>query len=328
MSKTFTAAAVILLAARGDLDLDGDARRHLPELPPEIRVTIRQLLSMTSGLRDALEIERLRGVWRSAPSRVEDLLALAVRHRGMNAPAGRQYGYANVNFLLLEAIVARVTGMPAEAFRRRAIYEPLGLAATCARPHEGVAAPGLAEPYAADGAGGWARAAHLLGIAGDPLITSLRDLTGWVLALRSGAIGGVPVLAEMAARARVDGGAPVHYGLGLAVRRYRGLTVLCHTGSQPGYKSHLALVPERDLGIAILSNREDTSPTGLAAAIMERALDGEFPAAHPASAAPAPGAPDPSAVEGTYVDVASGEWARLRVDQGVLVAETDRKSVV
>ena len=88
----------------------------------------------------------------------------------------------------------------------------------------------------------------------------------------------------MAERTRVRDGTPIYYGLGLAVRRYRGLTVLCHTGSQPGYKAHIAYVPARDLGVVILSNREDTRPAALAASIMAEAIGDDFPAPYPGRA--------------------------------------------
>jgi CubicO group peptidase (beta-lactamase class C family) len=328
VSKTFMAAAVLVLAARGALRLDDDVRRYLPELPAEIAVTIRQLLSMTSGLRDVLEIERLRGTWTTSPARTRELLELAWRQRAVSAPAGTQYLYTNVNVLLLDELVARVSGMPADEFRRAALYDPLGLTATCARPHEGIDLPDLAEPYAPDGRGGWSRTTDLLGITADTLTTTLPDLTRWLLALRAGAIAGVAITASMAEPARLRDGAPVHYGLGLAVRRYRGLTVLCHTGSQPGYKAHIAYVPERDLGIAILSNREDTRPAALAAAIMDGALARDFPRPHPAGVAertgPAGGltAEQMAAVEGTYVEAETGEWAALRFEGGVLHAKT------
>jgi bifunctional DNA-binding transcriptional regulator/antitoxin component of YhaV-PrlF toxin-antitoxin module len=168
----------------------------------------------------------------------------------------------------------------------------------------------------------------LLGIAADTLTTTLADLTRWLLALRAGAIAGVAITASMAEPARLSDGAPVHYGLGLAVRRYRGLTVLCHTGSQPGYKAHIAYVPERDLGIAVLSNREDTRPAALAAAIMEGAIRGAFPRPHPAEAAARAARPGGltaeqlAVVEGTYVEPETGEWATLKLEGGVLHAET------
>ena len=329
VSKTFVAASVLVLAARGALGLDDDVRRHLPALPPEVSpggaLTIRHLLSMTSGLHDVLEIERLRGVWDTAPSRTRDLLDLACRIADVSAPPGAQYMYGNVNVLLLDEVVARVSGMPADAFRRTVLYEPLGLADTAARPHEGVVVPELAEPYVPDGAGGWSRATGLLGIAADTLVTSSRDLMRWVLALRAGAVGGVAVTGAMAERTRLRNGTLVHYGLGLAVRRYRGLTVLCHSGSQPGYKAHVAYVPERDVGVVILSNRENTRPTALTAAVLEQVIGDEFPAPHPAGAARGrAGLPRErwEALAGTYVDAAAGEWLSLAVDDGVVRGET------
>jgi CubicO group peptidase (beta-lactamase class C family) len=328
VGKTLTAAAVLLLAARGRLDLDDPVRRHIPELRAESPVTLRHLLSMTSGLRDVLEIERLRGVWSASPSRPRDLLDLACRQAAVSAPAGAQYMYANVNVVLLEEVLARASGVSAEAFRRAALYEPLGLTATAARPHDGLVVPDLAEPYVADGRGGWSRATHLLGIAADPLVTSLDDLARWLLALRSGTVGGVDVRAAMAEPSRLGDGRPVYYGLGLAVRRYRGLTVLCHTGSQPGYKAHLAYVPERDIGLAILSNREDTRPAALAAAIMDRVIGPDFPEPHPALDAARRleeagfTAVQLAAIEGTYVDLESGEWLALGIEDGVLHGET------
>ena len=283
---------------------------------------------MTSGLRDVLEIERLRGVWDTAPSRTCDLLDLARRITGVSAPPGAQYMYANVNALLLDELVARASGMPAEAFRRAVLYEPLGLVDTAARPHEGLVVPDLAEPYVPDGAGGWSRATNLLGIAADTLTTSPEDLTRWVLALRTGAVGGIAVTSAMAERTRLRDGTPIHYGLGLAVRRYRGLTVLCHSGSQPGYKAHIAYVPERDVGVVILSNREDTRAAALAASILEEAIGRDFPGPHPAAEARrrvdgAGFTPEQrAAIEGSYVDVDTGEWMSLAIEDGVLRGET------
>lgn len=331
VSKTFVVAAVLVLAARGALRLDDDIRRYLPELPgPELpganAATIRHLLSMTSGLRDVLEIERLRGVWTSGPSRTRELLDLAYRQTAVSAPPGAQYMYANVNVLLLDELIARVSGMPADAFRRAALYEPLGLTATSARPHDGVLVPDLAEPYVPDGRGGWSRSRDLLGIAADTLTTTLGDLTRWLLALRTGTVNGVAVTAAMAEPTRLRAGTPIYYGLGLAVRRYRGLAVLCHTGSQPGYKAHVAYVPERDLGVVMLSNREDTSPATLAASIVAELIGDDFPVPHPAAAAGRrsreTAAAQLQAVEGSYVDLETGEWVALTVEDGVLRGET------
>ena len=146
-------------------------------------------------------------------------------------------------------------------------------------------------------------------------------------ALGGGRIGEVDVRSSMSRRTRLSDGTEIHYGLGLAVRRYRGLTVLCHTGSQPGYKCHIAVVPERDLGLAILSNREDTAPAALAAAIMDAVLADDFPAPSPARSAATFAASsvaerDLASLEGSYVERGGGEWISIGFEGGVLCAET------
>jgi CubicO group peptidase (beta-lactamase class C family) len=120
-SKTFFAAAVLILAARTTLSLDDDVSAHLPELAPAgaPAVALRHLLSMTNGLRDGLGIERPRGRWQASPSTSRGLPALACRQRPASAPSGVQYMYANVNALPIRAIIARVSGMADQFVRAR-----------------------------------------------------------------------------------------------------------------------------------------------------------------------------------------------------------------
>ncbi|MBL8687493.1 MAG: serine hydrolase [Rhodospirillaceae bacterium] len=322
-SKTFVAASVLALAARGQISVDDPARRHLPELPETIDrprpVTLRHLLSMTSGLRDVLEIARLRGEWKPSPSRVRDLLDLAFAQTETSAPAGAQYMYANVNFVLLEEILRRLAG-DADALRRDAIYRPLGLAGTADRPHEGIVLANLAQPYVADGKDGWTRATDLLGISGDTLTTSLDDMARWVAAFGRGQVGDLD-LRPMAEPARLADGRAIHYGLGLCIRPYRGLTVLGHTGSQPGYKTHIAYVPALNVGVVVLSNREDTRASALAVEILD-AVAGGFPSPHPAKTSrKAPHRAE--SLPGVYVEPETGEWMQVTLGaDGVLTCET------
>jgi CubicO group peptidase (beta-lactamase class C family) len=180
VSKTFLAAAVLVLGARGALRLDDDVRRHLPELPADVSpggaLTIRHLLSMTSGLRDVLEIARLRGVWDTAPSRPCDLLDLARRITGVSAPR------RPVRAQRERCCWTSWSHAPACPGRFAApSVQPLGLVDTAARPHEASWSP-TRRAYVPDGAVG-GHATNLLGIAADPLTTSPEDLTRWVLAL-------------------------------------------------------------------------------------------------------------------------------------------------
>lgn len=322
-SKTFVAAAVLALASRGRISIDEPVRRHLPELPEAIDrlrpVTLRHLLSMTSGLRDVLEIARLRGEWKPSPSRVRDLLDLAFAQTETSAPAGAQYMYANVNFVLLEEILRRLAG-DADALRRETIYRPLGLTTTADRSHEGIVLPDLAQPYVADGKDGWTRATDLLGISGDTLTTSLDDMARWIAAVGRGKVGDLD-LRPMAEPAVLADGRRIHYGLGLCIRPYRGLTVVGHTGSQPGYKTHIAYVPAHDVGVVVLSNREDTRASGLAIEILD-AVVGDFPSPHPAKVS-RKALHRAERLPGVYVEPETGEWMQVSLGtDGVLACET------
>ncbi|MGB0386969.1 MAG: serine hydrolase domain-containing protein [Ardenticatenaceae bacterium] len=292
LTKMFTAAALVLLEAQGRVSLDDDIRRFIPELADGLfeggAISVRHLLSMTSGLRDGLEIMRLRGVWRPSAQRERDLLELAYRQDQLSFPVGTRFVYTNTNFVLLAELIRRITGMDADEYRKMAIYDPLGMTATLKRDSDEYVVPHLATPYIPTADGGFCRGTNLLGISGDVLVTNLQDMIKWLAALRegpsasSGTVGGVAITKQLAEPMRLADESPTYYGLGLAIREYRGLPVLSHTGSQPGYKAHLAYIPERDFGFVMLSNREDSAPSRRMIEIAEILLEGRFPEAHPA----------------------------------------------
>ncbi|MCC7276324.1 MAG: beta-lactamase family protein [Alphaproteobacteria bacterium] len=313
-TKPFTAATVLSLAAAGRLSLDDDVRRHLPEMavPDHGRpVRLRHLLSMTSGLRDVLEIARLAGAWHAAPSRPADLLDEALRQARTSAPPGARFLYVNANFVLLDAVLRRIDGRSANAARRAAVYGPLGLAGAADRAHDGMVTADLAEPYVAVD-GGWRRATEILGICGDPAVASLDDMTRWAAALRDGRIGDVATAPIMAERSKLADGRLLHYGLGLFARHWRGLAAIGHFGSQPGYKSGIVAIPARDVAVVLLTNREDLQPGRLVPQMLEAVLP-DVPSLPPQADGPP---------MGEFSDPETGEWIRLGRDAGGPVCET------
>src|SRR4030095_10910363 len=132
ISKQFTAAATVLLALDGKLNLADDVRKYVPELPVyERTITIRHLLNHTSGIRDGGEIAGLAGWPRG--SRVhthDDVLAILHEQRALNYPPGDRYSYTNSGFNLLAIIVSRVSGQPFATFSRERLFMPLGLTHT------------------------------------------------------------------------------------------------------------------------------------------------------------------------------------------------------
>ena len=122
-TKLYTAAAVVVLAEQGRLGLDDPVADHLDGLGLAHPVTIRQLLTHTSGLPDTLRAfvaVHLPGD--PVPSTAD---ALARYRLDKGKPPGTEVAYRNVNFALLGEVVSVVSGQPFEAFVTGALLEPL-----------------------------------------------------------------------------------------------------------------------------------------------------------------------------------------------------------
>lgn len=141
VSKQFTGYAVALLLSRGELRLDDDIRRYLPELRDYGNViTVRHLLEHTSGVRDWDGLFGLLGRRLEDGIGVDEILVMAARQSQLNFVPGSQQAYSNTNYVLLALIVERVTRQPFDAWLKAQVLEPLGLQ-ECGLP------PGRQVPY-------------------------------------------------------------------------------------------------------------------------------------------------------------------------------------
>src|SRR5690242_10883352 len=120
-----TTPAIWLLIQRGKIGIDDPVQKFIPEFPhPD--VTIRHLLTHTSGLRPDLD---LREPW----SGYDTAMQLIMKEELMNKP-GYVFRYSDINFELLGEIVRRVSGEPLDVFAKKEIFEPLGMSGTGFRP--------------------------------------------------------------------------------------------------------------------------------------------------------------------------------------------------
>lgn len=112
-----TAPAVMLLVERGSLDVDAPAQKYIEEFRRDGKdaITVRQLLTHTSGLRPGLSRK---------PDGAQSAIMIACQEQITNAP-GSRFIYSDINFILLGEIVQRVGGRPLEKFVREEIYRPL-----------------------------------------------------------------------------------------------------------------------------------------------------------------------------------------------------------
>lgn len=287
MTKQFTAAAILLLAQDGRLNLDDPVRKWLPSLPAAAdAVTIRQLLTHTAGLIDYEDL-----IPADATEQVHDadvLRLLERENRGYFEP-GTRYRYSNTGYSLLSLIVARASGRDFASFLRERIFVPLGMYATLAYEAGVSIVPHRAFGYSADGRG-WTRTDQSLtsAVLGDGgIYSSIDDLAKWDAALYDTLLLSRESLAAAFTPATDTDDPEVRYGFGW---RITGET-LWHSGETIGFRNVIVRFPRRHFTVIVLTNRDEPEPYRLALSIARL----YFPDAAAQHAAGSASGPDPNA---------------------------------
>jgi CubicO group peptidase (beta-lactamase class C family) len=276
ISKHFCAALLLGLQAEGVLSLNDPLGVHLPVLArAQAKVPIGRALDMTGGLPDTMETLWLLGVpWSAALDR-RALLDFIGSVDALNFPPGTEIAYSNTGYRLVEAAITLKSIHYGSALSER-FFRPLGLMIRLPED-ETEPVPGLAAGYWR-GDAGWRRGRYGLHFSASGGLTgSARDLATWLMALMVGRPPAADLLAPLGARRRLINGTQTAYGLGLARSPLPGEIAVGHGGSLPGYKNHFLLLPERQAGVVVVSNREDTDAHGIALRVLVALCGTELP---------------------------------------------------
>lgn len=273
VAKQFTAAAVLLLAAEGKLNLDDEVQQYIPELPRYERpIRIRHLLSHTSGLREWSNLVALAGWPRgSRVHRQADLLEYVFAQRALNYPVGDFYSYTNSGFALLPTIIERVSGTSFVQFSNERLFKPLGLTSTRWRDDFTQLVPGRAQAYSRAGSG-WRLNMpfeHVVGPGG--LLTTVGDWLKWNEHLDRKTLG-ANVVDSLEQQAVLTSGRRIEYAMGLRVQQYRGQREVAHSGSTGGYSTYLTRFPAHGISVAVLCNYAGAPATRFARQMAEALL--------------------------------------------------------
>lgn len=267
VTKQFTAAAILLLAEDGRLGLDEPARRWLPVLPPAgCAVTVRQLLTHTSGLVD---YEDAIPASMTTQLHDADVLALLENQERTYFPPGTAYRYSNGGYALLALVVERASGGSFAEFLRERIFRPLGMAGTVAH-QEGVSTVGHRAFGYSEERGSWVRTdqsptSAVLGDGG--IYSSIDDLARWDAALCDDRLLCADSRRLAFAPATPTADPAVEYGFGWRITG----DFVWHSGETVGFRNVIVRFPERRMTIVILTNRNAGEPYRTALAIAELA---------------------------------------------------------
>ena len=266
VSAQFTAAAVLRLVQAGKLALTDPISRFLPDYPgPGAAITIRQLLSHTSGLPNYLNRPEL-SARRKDVFTPHELLELFWAEP-LDFDPGRDFGYSDSDYVVLGMIIEKVTKQSYAEHMREALFEPFDLDDTDAAVPE--SAKDVARGYSAGPSGDLVAAEGFhdsILYAALGVRATAHDLLEWHDALQEGDVL-EPELEEQSLKVVKN-----HYAFGWFVRQQRGHTVLGHSGALPGYATHFARVPELDLCIVVLMNNSSIDPASIGDAALGIAL--------------------------------------------------------
>ncbi|HKU13492.1 MAG TPA: serine hydrolase domain-containing protein [Steroidobacteraceae bacterium] len=268
-TKMFTAAAILLLAKDGRLRLDDPVARFIPDAADIEGVTIRHLLTHTSGVGDGIDLLETEPP-RSHYS-FDDLLLLSRAYGRQFAP-GARWRYNNTGFDMLGRIIEVASGESRSAFLRRRVLAPLGMRDTYVGTEEDWRAASVASGYVWSEKSGsvvdMTRPADLTwaAAAGD-MISDAEDLLKWSTSLVSGRSPAALTLQDFTAGAVATGlpDALVEYGNGMGGFSLAGRRVWGHGGFIHGYITLSVVDPQTQTAVVVLASLAGQQGTQYAA---------------------------------------------------------------
>jgi len=262
ISKQFTAAAVLLLQEQGKLSLEDKVAKFIPDLTRANEVTIRELLSHTSGYQDYWPQDYVM------PNMLHPVTAQKIldgwARKPLDFDPGTKWQYSNTNYVIAGVIVEKVSGMPLLQFLREKVFTPLGMksVADIDEAKLGETSPtgylryalGPLRPAPKEGKG-WLFAAGELAMPAD-------DLARWDISIIDGSVMKPGSYREFETEVLLKNGLATHYALGLSVGTEAGHRALSHGGEVSGFTAENIVFPDEHVAIAVLTNQDAAGAAG------------------------------------------------------------------
>ena len=264
LTKQFTAVAILILAEQGKLALNDPITKFLPDYPTHDHlITVEHLLTHTSGVKSYTSMPEWLPLWRTDFT-VQELIDF-FKDQPMEFAPGKRFDYSNSGYILLGAIIEKVSGQTYEQFIQHRIFDPLGM------KHSYYDSPLRVIPRRTagydKGPDGYTNAAYLSmtqPYSAGSLASSVDDLALWDAALYTDQLLKQDTLQQAFATHRLADGSGTEYGYGWATSKLAEHLTAGHGGGIHGFGSFAIRLPEEHVFVAALSNNTGTHPGELA----------------------------------------------------------------
>src|SRR5271156_1022562 len=258
ISKQFTAAAILLLQEEGKLSLDDKVGKFIPGITRANEVTIRQLLSHTSGYQDYWPQDYVMPMMMQ-PVTAQKILDTWAR-KPLDFEPGTKWQYSNTNFVIAVLIVEKVSGEPLLQFLQEIVFLPLNMKSVADTDQAklgdtdptGYMSYALGPPRPAPKEGsGWLFAAGELAM-------SAEDLAKGDISIINQKLMKPASYRDFETEVVLKNGLGTSYGLGVDVRSELGHRSLSHGGEVSGFTSENMVFPDERVAVVVLTNQDAT----------------------------------------------------------------------
>ena len=263
ISKQFTAASILLLEQEGKISLSDHISKWLPELTDANQVTVREILSHTSGYQDFWPQDYVPPLMLK-PMPPKEILNRWAK-RPLDFKPGTRWQYSNTNFVIAAQIVEKITREPFFTFLHNKILKPLGLTSAvnfdkgklAGKGPEGYMryALGPLRPAPDEGAGWMAGAGELAMTAG--------DLAKWDISIIDRSLLSRRSYKQLETEVLLKDGVGTHYGLGVEVGMMNNHRTISHSGEVSGFTSYNAVFPDDSMAVVVLTNQDASPAAGI-----------------------------------------------------------------
>ena len=265
--KQFTAAGILLLVEAGKLSLDDRLSKHFPDGPSAWhRITIRQLLTHTSGIKDyegETDLDMRKDYDEAELLKV--MMGLPIQFE-----PGTQWSYSNSGYLILGLLTSKLAEKHWSEFQAERLFVPLGMTTTRVISEKDIV-KNRAAGYELDEKGelknqDWV-APSLNRCADGALYYTVKDLAAWESALRERTFLKPASFEAWWTPVRLASGTSFQYGFGWDIAEQRGQRLYEHGGSWQGFRAAIARYVDQGLAVAVLANLAGADPETMAHAI-------------------------------------------------------------
>jgi D-alanyl-D-alanine carboxypeptidase len=260
VTKQFTAAAILQLVEQGKISLDDDVTKYLPDFPTHGHpITIERLLSHTSGIANNTD----QPGWMSSIRTDQTPAQLIASFKDLppDFAPGEKWSYTNSAYLLLGAIIEKVSGEPYAAYIQKHLFDPLGLKETGYDDPDAII-PGRVVGYGYTGKG-YVNNQYLSmtqPYSAGALLSTVDDLRRWSEAFLGGKVVSPALVQRALTPVKLVSGTATGYGYGWGISNYEGHRIIEHGGGIFGFNAYELVMPDDHLFVAVLSNVAGKQP--------------------------------------------------------------------